>query len=60
MSGVLCHLDSFNDTTSHDDGWWFWSALSSGLIDGYIGLNVGHIYPEESFQHSVMWNESCS
>ena len=28
----------------HDDGWWFWSALSSGFIDGYFGLNVGHIY----------------
>ena len=31
VSGVLCHLDSSNDTTGHDDG--------------YFGLNVGHIYP---------------
>ena len=30
VSGVLCHLDSSNDTTGHDDG--------------YFGLNVGHIY----------------
>ena len=28
---VLCHLDSSNDTTGHDDG--------------YRGLNVGEIYP---------------
>ena len=21
VSGVLCHLDSSNDTTRHDDGW---------------------------------------
>ena len=55
VSGVLCHLDSSNDTTTavidfemaivHCDGWWFWSALSSGFIDGYFGLTVGHIYP---------------
>ena len=45
VSGVLCHLGSFNDTTGHDGGWWFWSALSSGFIDGYFGRNVGHIYP---------------
>ena len=31
VSGVLCHLDSSNYTTGHDDG--------------YFGLNVGHIYP---------------
>ena len=31
VSGVLCHLDSSNDTTGHGDG--------------YFGLNVGHIYP---------------
>ena len=31
MPGVLCHLDSSNDTTGHDDG--------------YIGPNVGEIYP---------------
>ena len=31
VSGVLCHLDSSNDTTGHDDG--------------YFGLNVGHVYP---------------
>ena len=29
--GVLCYLDSSTDTTGHDDG--------------YLGLNVGHIYP---------------
>ena len=23
VSGVLCHLYSSNDTTGHDDGWWF-------------------------------------
>ena len=40
VSGVLCHLDSSTDTTGHDDGWWFKSALSSGLFDGYFGLNV--------------------
>ena len=45
MSGVLCYLDSSNDTTVHGDGLWFWSALSSGVIDGSFGLNVGHIYP---------------
>ena len=33
VSGVFCHMDSSNDTTGHDDGWWFWSALSSGFID---------------------------
>ena len=27
VSGVLCHLDSSNDTTRHYNGWWFWSAL---------------------------------
>ena len=32
MYGVLCHLDSSNDITRHDDGWWLWSALSSGYI----------------------------
>ena len=31
MSGVLCHLDSSNDTTGHDEG--------------YFGLNVVEIYP---------------
>ena len=31
VSGVLCHLDSSNNTTGHDDG--------------YFRLNVGHIYP---------------
>ena len=30
VSGVLCHMDSSNYTTGHDDG--------------YFGLNVGHIY----------------
>ena len=45
MSGVLCHLDSSNYTTRHDGGRWFLSALSSGLIDGFFGLNVGHMYP---------------
>ena len=45
VSGVLCHLDSSNDTTGHDVGWWFWSALPSGFIDCYFGLNVRHIYP---------------
>ena len=39
---VLCHLDSSNDTTRHDDSWWFCSALSCGLIDGSF---VEHIYP---------------
>ena len=34
MSGELCHLDSSNDTTGHDDGYF-------GLN---VGLNVGHIY----------------
>ena len=36
MSGVLCHLDSSNDTTGHDDGWWLWSVLSSGFIYCYF------------------------
>ena len=27
VSGVLCHLDPSNDTTRHDDGWWFWSVF---------------------------------
>ena len=45
MSGVLCHLNSLTDTTGHDDGWWFWSGLSSGFIYCYSGLNVGQIYP---------------
>ena len=26
-------------------GWWFCRVLSSGLIDGCFGLNVGEIYP---------------
>ena len=30
VSGVLCHLDSSNDTTGHDDS--------------YFVLNVEHIY----------------
>ena len=29
--GVFCHLDSSNDTTGHDDG--------------YFRLNIAHIYP---------------
>ena len=45
VSGVLCHLDSSNYTTRHDAGWWFWSALSSGFIDGSFGRNAGHICP---------------
>ena len=45
VSRKLCHLDSSNYITGHDDGWWFWGALSSGFIDGYLGPNVGHIYP---------------
>ena len=45
VSRLLCHLDSSTDTTSHDDGWWFWSTLSFGFLDGYFGLNVEHIYP---------------
>ena len=45
VSGVLCHLDSSTDTIGHDDGWWFWSVLSSGFIDCYFGPNVGQIYP---------------
>ena len=45
VSGVLCHLDLSTDTTRHDDDWWFCSVLSSGLIDGCFGLNVGEIYP---------------
>ena len=44
MSGVLCPLDSFNYTTGHDYGWWFWSALAPGFIDGYFGRNVEYIY----------------
>ena len=64
-------VDSSTDTTGHDDVSWFWSALSSGFIDGYFGLNIGHIYPvliclldvksmAYHFQHSMIWNESCS
>ena len=30
-SGVICHLNSSNATTGHEDG--------------YFGLNIGHIYP---------------
>ena len=45
VSEVLCHRDLSHDTTGHDDGWWFWSVLSSEFIYGYFGLNVGHIYP---------------
>ena len=37
--------ESSNDTTGHDAGWCFWSALLSRCIDGYFGLNVRHIYP---------------
>ena len=36
---MLCHLNLSTETTGHDDGWGFWSALSSGFIDGYSGLN---------------------
>ena len=43
VSGVLCHLDSSNDTIGHDDGWWFLSDLSSRFIYGYLRLSVGHI-----------------
>ena len=43
--GVLCHLDLSTDTTRHYDARWFGSVLSSGLIDGCFGLNVGEIYP---------------
>ena len=45
VSGVLCHLDLSTDTTRHDYDLWFCSVLSSGLIDGFFGLNVGEIYP---------------
>ena len=45
VSGVLCHLDLSIHTTKHDDDWWFCSVLSSGLIDGFFGLNVREIYP---------------
>ena len=45
VSGVLCPLYSPTSNTGHDDGWWFWSCLLSGFIDGYFGLNVGQIYP---------------
>ena len=45
VSGVLCHLNSSTDSTGHGDGWWFWGALSSGVINGYFRLNVGHMYP---------------
>ena len=45
MSGVLCHLYLSTDTTRHDDDWWFCSVLTSGLIDGCFGLNVGELYP---------------
>ena len=41
VSGVLCHLDSSNDTTGHDDG--------------YFGLNVGHIYPVLICFLDVQW-----
>ena len=44
MSGMLCHVESSNDTTRHDDGWCFSSALASGFIDDYFGLNVVYIY----------------
>ena len=44
VSGVRCHLDSYNDTTRHDDCWWFWSGLSSEFINGSFVLNVGHIH----------------
>ena len=41
----VCHMDSSTDTTGHDDGWWFWSTLSSISTDCYFRLNVGQIYP---------------
>ena len=45
VSGMLCHLDLSTDTTRHDYDLWFCCVLSSGLIDGFFGLNVGEIYP---------------
>ena len=45
VSGVRCHMDLSTGTTRHYDELLFYSVLSSGLIDGCFGLNIGEIYP---------------
>ena len=56
VSGVLCHLDSSNDTTGHDDGYFglFFFLMFSRWHTIFTGR-------EHSAQYdAVMWNESCS
>ena len=41
VSGVFCHMDSSNDATGHDDGWWFWSFCHLDSLTVTLDLNVG-------------------